>query len=307
MPSPGTTTATVDVSALVPGARVLVRDESRYLSGSHKEPSAYAVVRHARALGYDHVVITSCGNYGRAMAVAAGAGGIRCTVLMPSVGNDGGAGIRRLGARTIVVDGTYEEVHDRTTEYAEELNAADGNVDGPFAAAVLAGAGDVVDALHRELDEPPATLWLPVGNGTTLTGIGRRAQALGWLAALHGVSCLGNNPIATSWPGDYAPITPERLVTTTVNMPLASWHSLHGREAMALVRDTDGEVHGVDDDAMVKAAAVLGDADLHPTPGGAVAFAGLLAYAARERLGPGNHVVLLGAREVDDHLQEDAR
>ncbi|GAA3776605.1 threonine synthase [Plantactinospora mayteni] len=307
MPSPRVPAATVDVSALVPGARVLVRDESRYVSGSHKQPSAHAVVARARALGYDHVVITSCGNYGRAMAVAARAGGLHCTVLMPSVGNDGGAGIRRLGAKTVLVDGTYEEVHDETPRYAARLGAADGNVDGPFAEAVLAGAGDVVEELDRELAAPPATLWVPVGNGTTLAGIGRRVQALGWPTVLHGVSCLGHNPVVTSWPGEYTPLTPERLVTTTVNMPLASWHSLHGPAAMAVLRETGGQAHGVDDDAMVKAAAILGDHDLRPTPGGAVAFAGLLAHAAGKPLGPGSHVVLLGGREAHDDLQEDPR
>ncbi|GIG87883.1 pyridoxal-phosphate dependent enzyme [Plantactinospora endophytica] len=307
MSSPRTSAATVDISALLPGARVLARDESRYASGSHKQPSAQAVAAHARALGYDHVVITSCGNYGRAMAVAARASGLECTVLMPSVGNDGGADIRRLGARTVIVEGTYEEVHDQTPRYAARLGAADGNVDGPFAAAVLSGAGDVVEALHHELDRPPATLWVPVGNGTTLAGIGRRARALGWPTVLHGVTCLDNNPVGTSWPGEYTPLIPHRLVTTAVNMPLASWHSLHGPEAMAVLREVGGQVHGVDDDAMVKAATVLADHHLYPTPGGAVALAGLLAHAAREPLGPGSHVVLLGGREAHDELQEDPR
>lgn len=292
--------ATVDVSALFPGARVLARDESRYASGSHKQPSAHAVVAAALALGHDHVVVTSCGNYGRAMAVAARAAGLTCTVLLPAIGNDGGTGARVLGATTVVVDGTYEEAHEETTRFAARLGAVDGNVDGPFARAVLDGGGDVVDKLQRELGEPPATFWVPVGNGTTLTAIGRRAAVLGWPTILHGVSCAGANPVTTSWPGEYTPLTPEDLVTTSINLPLASWHSLHGPEAMAVLRQTGGEAHGVDDEAMVAAAAALAVHHLKPTPGGAVALAGLLAQAAREPLGPGNHVVLIGGRDILD-------
>jgi threonine synthase len=302
---------TVDITGLAlagaanGGERVLARDESRYASGSHKEPSAHAVVAAAAAKGHDHVVVTSCGNYGRAMAVAARAAGLRCTVLLPAVGNDGGTGARRLGATTILFDGTYEEAHDETPQFAARLGAVDGNVDGPFAAAVLDGGGDVVAELHAELGTPPATFWVPVGNGTTLTAIGSRAAALGWPTVLHGVSCAGANPIATSWPGEYTPLAPEELVTTEVNLPLASWHSLHGPEAIATLRRTGGRAHGVSDDQMVAAARALALHQLHPTPGGAIALAGLLAHAASEPLGPGTHVVLVGGRDILDHSQED--
>lgn len=299
---------TVDVTGLVTSAgdiRVLIRDESRYTSGSHKEPSAHAVVAAAATGGYDHLVVTSCGNYGRAMAVAARDAGLRCTVLLPAVGNDGGTGARHLGATTVLFDGTYEEAHDHTPRLAAQLGAADGNVDGPFAAAVLAGSGAVVDEVHVELGTPPATFWVPVGNGTTLTAIGGRAAALDWPTVLHGVSCAGANPIATSWPGEYTPLPPEQLVTTNVNLPLASWHSLHGPEAMATMRRTGGRAHGVTDNQMIAAARALVDYRLHPTAAGAIALAGLLAHCACEALGPGTHVVLVGGRDILDESQEN--
>ncbi|WP_326557786.1 pyridoxal-phosphate dependent enzyme [Micromonospora sp. NBC_01796] len=289
-------TPLIEAAGLVPGVRILVKDETRYASGSHKEPAARAVVARAIADGYRHVVVATCGNYGRAMAMATRAAGLTCTVVLPQGWSDGGAFMRAAGARVHLVAGSYEDAVDESRRLAAEDGAIDGNVDGPYVDAVFAGHGVVVPALREVLGEPPAALWIPVGNGTTIIAVHRQLRALDWPTVINGVGSAGNNPVLTSWPGEYRMLPPDGVSTTDHNQPLVNWHALQGPEAMAAIADTGGEAYGVDDRQLCDARTALARYGAHPTAAGAVALAGLLARADAVGLAPGTHVVLLSGR-----------
>ncbi|GGL16605.1 hypothetical protein Sme01_36660 [Sphaerisporangium melleum] len=289
-------TPLIDATGLVPGARILVKDETRYASGSHKEPAARAVVARAAAGGHRHVVVATCGNYGRAMAMACRAAGMACTVVLPEGWSDGGAWMRDAGARVHLVPGSYEDAVDESRRLAGAEGAVDGNVDGPYADAVFDGHGIVVHALREALGTPPAALWLPVGNGTTAIAVHREMRALGWHCPINGVGSAGNNPVVTSWPGDYRMLPPDGVTTSAHNQPLVNWHALQGPEAMAAIAGTGGEVFGVDDGQLVAARAALAAYGAYPTSAGAVALAGLLARAHAADPLTGTHVVLLSGR-----------
>jgi len=295
------TTPLIAVDDLLPGVRVFLKDETRYASGSHKEPAARAVVARAVAEGRDRVVVGSCGSYGRAMATACAAAGLRCTVVLPAGWGDGGAFTEAAGADVRFVPGCYEDAVDESRRLAHEHGAIDGNVDGPYKDVILEGHGHVVRALHRELGGTPAapttstTLWIPVGNGTTILGAHRQFRALGWSVSIHGVGSTGNNPIVTSWPGPYRTLPSDSVVTTDHNEPLVNWHALHGPDALAAIADSGGAVHAADDHELLAAQALLTRYGAHPTAAGSAALAGLLAHA---RTAPvtGNQVVLLTGR-----------
>lgn len=295
-PSDAFGTPLIDVSALVPGARVLVKDETRYGSGSHKEPAARAVVARAVADGHRHVTIATCGNYGRAMATACQVAGVECTVVLPAGWSDGGAAMVAAGARVHLVDGAYEDAVEESRRLAATGDCVDGNVDGPYAEAVFEGHGVVVSALRAELDEAPAVLWLPVGNGTTAIAVRRQLDVHGWDTTINGVCSAGNNPVLTSWPGPYRTLPPESVTTTDHNQPLVNWHALQGDEAMAAIAATGGTVLGVDDRELCDARDALAAHGAFPTAAGAVAMAGLLRTARSEGLVPGLHVVVLSGR-----------
>lgn len=295
-------TPLIEVSALVPGARVLVKDETRYASGSHKEPAARAVVAAAVADGRRHIVLASCGNYGRAMAMACRAAGITCTVVLPAGWSDGGAWMRAAGAVVHLVDGDYEDAVDESRRMVADGatdSRVDGNVDGPYGDAVLHGHGVVVDALHAALGTPPAALWIPVGNGTTIIAVHRRLRALDWPTVINGVGSAGNNPVLTSWPGEYRTLPPDAVTTTDHNQPLVNWHALQGADAMAAIADTGGAVYGAEDHELVAAETALAAHGAYPTAAGAVALAGLLAHARTTGLTPGAHVALLSGRRPE--------
>ncbi|MDH3217101.1 MAG: pyridoxal-phosphate dependent enzyme, partial [Candidatus Krumholzibacteria bacterium] len=52
-------------------------------SGTQKDRIAFVQVRDAMRRGFDAVTLATCGNYGVAMAVAAGLIGLRCVVYIP--------------------------------------------------------------------------------------------------------------------------------------------------------------------------------------------------------------------------------
>ncbi|GAA2230849.1 hypothetical protein GCM10010413_30620 [Promicromonospora sukumoe] len=289
------TAGTIITEDLLPGIRVVLQDETRYASGSHKEPAAHAVVAAARADGHDRVVVGSCGNYGKAMAQAAAAGGLRCTVVLPEDWNDGGAFIAAVGAEVHFVPGGYEDAVDAARTLARQTGAADGNVDGPYESAVLDGHGDVVHALHRALAGEPASLWLPVGNGTTAVALHRRLREVAWAVPLHGVGSPGNNPVVTSWPGPYRALPPDAPVTTVHNEPLVNWHSLHGPQAMSAFAESRGAVHEADDDELLAAQAVLEAHGVRASASGAAGLAGLVRHVRRAGTGgvDENHIVLV--------------
>lgn len=295
VPTEPRSTPLISVDGLLPGVRVFLKDESRYASGSHKEPAARAVAARALAEGYDRIFVGSCGSYGRAIATACAAAGVRCTVVLPADWGDGGAFVTAAGADVQFVAGGYEDAVDESRRLAQVSGAMDGNVDGPYKDVVIEGHGRVVDALHRELGAGPAALWIPVGNGTTIVAAHRRAGALGWPVAIHGVGSPGNNPILTSWPGTYRTLPSHAVVPTEHNEPLVNWHALHGPDALTALADSGGAVHAAGDDELLAAQAVLARYGAHPTAAGSAALAGLLAHA-RSTQPAGDQVVLLTGR-----------
>ncbi|MBQ0988720.1 pyridoxal-phosphate dependent enzyme [Micromonospora sp. H61] len=216
-------------------------------------------------------VIATCGNYGRAMAMACGAIGMPCTVVLPTGWSDGGTFMRAAGANVHLIDGSYEDAVDESRRLATLDGAIDGNVDGPYVDAVFTGHGTVAHALHAELDEPPAALWIPVGNGTTVIAVHKALSQLGWDVPLHGVT------------------------TTDHNQPLVNWHALQGPEALDAIRASGGAVHAATDDELLTARHLLAEYAAQPTAAGSVALAGLLAHARSTAL-TGTHVVLLSGR-----------
>ncbi|MFD5089496.1 pyridoxal-phosphate dependent enzyme [Amycolatopsis thailandensis] len=280
---------------LLPGVRVFLADETHYPSGSHKEPAAHAIVARAVADGHDRVVVGSCGSYGRAMATACAAAGVRCTVVLPAAWGDGGAFAAATGADVHFVPGGYEDAVDASHRLAVSEGAMDGNVDGPYKNVILQGHGHVINSLYAESGPAPASWWIPVGNGTTIVAAHRRLRALGWPAALHGVGSPGNNPIVTSWPGPYRTLPRDVVVTTEHNEPLVNWHALHGPDALAAIDDSGGAVHAVADDELLAAQALLARHGMAVGAAGSAALAGLMAYV---RTGPvrGNQIVLLSGR-----------
>jgi threonine synthase len=276
---------------------VLVHDLAANESGSHKLRAAVGIIEAAARDGHRRVAAGSCGNYGLAVAIAARDAGIEAAVTLPAGWGDEGATIRGLGARVELVAGSYEDAVAASKRAAAGGGIADANVDGLYAADGALALGSVIDDLADIVAQPPAVLWVPLGNGTTLSALHAAIVRRGWPTALAGVSSSGNNSIVSSWPGTTQNrLDPAALRETEVNEPLVNWAALHGDEALDAVHATRGTVMGVSDAALLSARDVLAALGVPATPAGAAGVAGVMRATGEHARRPGVHVALVTGR-----------
>ena len=63
--------------------QVFLKFEGGNPSGTHKDRIAFAQAMDALRRGFDTITVATCGNYGAAMAFAAGMAGLRCLIYVP--------------------------------------------------------------------------------------------------------------------------------------------------------------------------------------------------------------------------------
>lgn len=279
----------------VDGTQFLVKDEASAPSRSHKQRAADAMVTAVLADGFERVVVGSCGNYGIAVAASGQAAGAEVTVVVPSDAGDAASRVRGFGADVVTVDGSYEDAVDASRVVAVGIKAADGNVDGPYEQVIQRALGAIASEVLNALAGPLATLWVPLGNGTTVLAITsalRRAQVD---AQVVGVTTEGHNSILASWPGRYhRPLAADAVRSTSDRGPLVNWSALHGQRAIDALHATGGSVVGVSDHQLMTAAAHLRARGTEVTPSGAAGVAGLLSHP--DEASPRTNVAVLTGR-----------
>lgn len=281
---------------LLPGLQVLVLDETAGGTRCHKQPAAEAAVRAAAATGAEQVVVGSCGNYGWAVARAARTAGVEATVVVPAGFAVDLGRMAAAGATVLRMGATYEDAVAASRWLAGLLDAADVNVDGPYAREVLAAHRMIVEQVAELPGPPPEAIWVPLGNGTTVTAVGGGILFRGWPTAVMGVSSAGNNSVVAAWPtGRHKPIPAASLRPTVANEPLVNVEALHGQEALVALRTTGGAAVGVADPALLAAQELLRRHGLRVSPAGAAGVAGLLQEAVRGAVRRGRHVAVLTA------------
>jgi len=168
-------TPLLHVNTEATAGRLWVKPESLQPTGAFKLRGAtnavLALSPEARKRG---VVTHSSGNHGQALAHAAHAAGIACTVVMP----EGAAPVkvaatRRWGARVVFVP-----VVERISA-CEEISAATGaTIVPPFDSAdVIAGQGTVGMEIVADMPDVETVL-VPVGGGGLISGVAAAVKAL---------------------------------------------------------------------------------------------------------------------------------
>jgi len=276
-------------------ARLLVLDETDGGRRCHKQRAADAVVAAAARAGYRQVTAGSCGNYGVALAHAAAQARLSATVVVPAAfGQVNLRPMRDLGARVIRAGDTYEDAVLASRELAARGGVADANVDGPFTATVGAALGQIVAGLDGLPGGPPAGLWVPLGNGTTVAALGEAVLRRGWSTRVFGASSLGNNSILASWPSRrHQPMPSTAATATAVNQPLVNWDALHGQQALDLLHATGGAAIGLTDARLGAAGRTVRRAGLSASPAGSAGLAAMVLAVSDTGRRRGSHVAVL--------------
>jgi threonine synthase len=276
-------------------------------TGTQKDRVAAAQALDAAARGYDTITVGTCGNYGAALARAAAAVGLRPVLYIPeSFHTRRIAEMTAAGGEVVRVEGLYEAAVARSTADARAKNWYNANPGGPSSELAFTAYGDIAREIVDVLGDAPATVAVPVSNGTTLAGIhdgfrhllevGRTTRMPRMIAA----SSYDKNPIVKSYQvGSHIcfDLEPEKVRETAVNEPLINWHSFDGQDALNAVYGSRGAAVFVSDRDMVELARdVLELEGLNALPASVSAVKALAKLHAREPLPEDHHVAVLTAR-----------
>ncbi len=289
--------------------QVFLKFEGGNPTGTQKDRIAFAQCMDALRRGFDTVTVATCGNYGAAMSFAAASAGLRCVVFIPDTFQT-----RRLheiteqSAEIVRVAGDYESAVVSSSERAARDELYDANPGGANTVLQLQTYGQIAFEIYDELRDAPATVAVPVSNGTTLAGIFRgflslyRRGKTSRIPKMVGGSSYGKNPIVRAFVRKLdrcEDLPPESIKETQINEPLVNWHSIDGDACLQALYDTEGWATYASDKNMLAIAKKLRDAEgLSVLP---ASTAGLFALMEKHRQEPqrsDRYVVVLTGRRT---------
>ncbi|MET0698176.1 MAG: threonine synthase [Mycobacterium sp.] len=263
---------------------------------SFKDRGAVVLATLARRLGVRSALVDSSGNAGTAAAAYFARAEIPCRVLVPANTSPGKlAQMRAHGADLTLVPGTRADTSAAALAAAEAPGVFyASHVYHPyFLHGVKTYGYEIWEQSGREL---PATVVVPVGNGTMLLGcyLAFRELVDAGLATrmprLVAVQAAGCAPLATAFARDLevaAPIDAQPTVAEGIAIAAPP----RGAQILAAVRETGGVIVSVTDDAVLAGRAELAAEGLYVEPTSAVCWAA--ARTAQELQGAQDVIIPL--------------
>jgi threonine dehydratase len=190
---------------LEPAPASLTGDHTHFLKredvhelGAFKWRGALPVVTGYREAGARTVVTASTGNHGAATAWAAERLGLEALVYAPESAAEAKlALIRELGAEIRLVGTDMDEAKDEARRYAESAGLP--LFEDGAEPAQYEGYGAIADEIVDQLEEPPAAVVAPVGNGALFGGIGLRLATRAPQTLRVGVAAREAPVMVESW------------------------------------------------------------------------------------------------------------
>jgi threonine dehydratase len=219
-------------------------------------------------------VCASAGNFGQGMAYAARKRGDRLTVFAAVAANSLKIDrMRALGADVVLEGADFDAAKVAAKARAERTGAI--YVEDGLLPEIAEGAGTIALELGR-MDEPLDAIFVPLGNGSLINGVGTWIKRFSAATRVIGVCAAGAPAMERSWrTGE--PVTTDTTGTIadgiSVRVPIP--------EALAVMRSTVDEVMLVSDEEIVAAMRLLFiDAGLVAEPAGAAGVAAIAKRAA---------------------------
>ncbi|MEM2126653.1 MAG: pyridoxal-phosphate dependent enzyme [Candidatus Bathyarchaeia archaeon] len=295
------------LESLVGCRRLYIKLEGSNPTGSHKDRAAVECLEEARKGGYNSLAIATCGNFGASFAYFAPLYGMRAHIYIPS--SYSGGRLREIagyGALIHLVEGTYEDAVELASREAKENDWYDANPGvEQNTIASLRGYVSIALEIYRELGYTPDVVAVPVGNGTTLSGVYHGFRMLhddgvsGGIPRMIAVSTPHDNPIVRSFLSGRRMIEdlqPSEIKETVVNEPLVSWHSFDGQLALDALWESGGWAVPVPDQEMAHYSELIASLEgLSVLPASASALAALRKVSEREKLEDVSCVAVLTA------------
>jgi threonine synthase len=226
---------------------------------THKFRSALLIARVARFNGWESITCGTCGNFGVALAHSAKAFGLQCDIFIPTTFS----GIRtsemkQLGARVHLAGSTYEDAVSESKTFSRQSSSYDANACGQAGDLHVLSYQSIAAEINAQIRSDFVSVWVPVGNGTTLAGIHKGFVLLGSTARVFAVGSYNNNAALSSVvAGHEVELIQNSLKLSVVNEPLVNWRSSHSAEVVRAITESRGGAFEVSDEDMIEASEML--------------------------------------------------
>ncbi|MCU7804785.1 MAG: threonine ammonia-lyase, biosynthetic [Candidatus Thiodiazotropha sp. (ex Lucinoma borealis)] len=223
------------------------------------------------------VIAASAGNHAQGVALAAKKLKIQALIVMPKTTPPIKVqSVKSLGAKIILAGDSYDEAYTRSQLIAQEQNLT---FIHPFDdAEVIAGQGTIGMELLRQHPSPPEAIFVPVGGGGLIAGIGAYIKYV-----YPQVKIIGVEP--EDAPSLHAALNANRRVKLKQVGIFADGVAVKqvGKETFRLARKVVDEVVLVTTDEICAAIKdIYDDTRTTAEPAGALSVAGMKRYIKRE-------------------------
>lgn len=257
-------------------------------SGSYKDRGSAVLISRLKHLGVQAVLEDSSGNAGSSISAYSAAAGISCEVLVPA-GNspDKLAQIKAYGSTLRAIDGDRAAVALAALEMAETRFYASHNWHPDFHAGVSSLGFEIWEQVGRRA---PEAVIVPAGHGSLVLGVHRafmsllRGGAINRLPRIFAVQAQAYSALARAWEAGGDQLVPVQEPEGTIAEGIATRMPLRGKEVLAAVRESGGEVVAVSEQAIRRALARLLHLGFYVEPTAAVGVAGLGELRTRRSL-----------------------
>ena len=268
-------------------------------TGTQKDRIAFAQVADALAGGHDNVALATCGNYGVAVALAANLAGLTCHIYVPAGYHTHRLQeMEHLGGTIYRPTGSYEDVVTYSSNEANKHGWYDANPGGQNATLQINAYAGIGREILADLNPAPASIAVPVSNGTLLAGI--HAGLADAPTKMIAASSTAKNPIVHSFRQGLTKcvdLDPAKIRETITNEPLINWHSFDGQEALDAVKNSGGAAYNISDQRMKNMSKYLREREaLQVLPASTAGLIALIKMHEEGKLAPGAHVAVLTAK-----------
>jgi threonine dehydratase len=278
-------------NAIASGRDVYLKREDSHELGAFKWRGALPVVERYAAEDTPGIVTASTGNHGAAMAWAANRSSLAATVFVPEVASRTKLStLGRLGADIVQTGADIDEAKEKGLAYAaaQGLPFFEDGAD----ATQLDGYAAIGEEIADQLDEPPATVIVPVGNGALLAGIGRALGEHAPKTRRIGVVSASAPVMARSWHAG-EPVACDLCDTIADGLAVRVAIPV----AVGWLRDHADDMVEVTEREIMAAVAAFDAVGVRAEPAAAAALA-----AASHVDAEGAVVLIVTGRNIDDEL-----
>lgn len=288
--------------------QIYLKFEGGNPTGTQKDRIAFAQALDALRRGFDSITMATCGNYGVAMALAASLAGLRCIIYIPETYHTKRAQeMINNGSEIIRIPGDYEQAVLESRQLAESEEIYDANPGGENTALQLRAYGEIAYEIYDELRDAPASVAVPVSNGTTLAGIFKgflslyRRGKTSRIPRMIAGSSFGKNPIIHAYiknSPNCDELRPEKIRETSVNEPLINWQSIDGDHSLQAIRYTNGWAAYASDKNMLYFSRLIREREgLNVLPASTAGLIALLDWNQKELFPNDRYVIILTGRK----------